>query len=328
MTLDELYRVLRSNHVQAQGIVDTLQEPLVVLDKDLLVVNANPAFLRLFRVAREDTFGRSLFDLGDGQWDIPNLRALLAEVVPKAAAVVGFEVKHAFPTIGTRTMLVSARQLAHPDHNSTQMLVVFEDVTERQKQDNAKDILVAETRHRMKNLLAMIRAVATQTKTTNRTAEEYRDAFMGRFEAVIGAQELINTNGSVADLAALLDTTLRPIAGQRAVLAPSPPVSLSQHQIVPVSMIVHELATNALKYGALSSANGSVRVYWKTEQREAQTYLLLQWREEGGPPVTPPDRTGFGTKLINYNCRAEGGDAVFDYTPTGLQAQIMLAIAQ
>ena len=66
MTLDELYRLLRSNHVQAQGIVDTLQEPLVVLDKEFLVVNANPAFFRLFKAEREDTLGRSLFDLGDG----------------------------------------------------------------------------------------------------------------------------------------------------------------------------------------------------------------------------------------------------------------------
>jgi PAS domain-containing protein len=105
--------------VQTQGIVDTLQEPLVVLDRSMVVVAANPAFYKAFGAERERTIGQSLFDLGDGQWDITDLRKLLADVLPKAAAIIGYQVDHDFPNIGPRSMIVTARQLSHPDHNST-----------------------------------------------------------------------------------------------------------------------------------------------------------------------------------------------------------------
>ncbi len=326
MTLEELYRVLHGSHVQAQGIVDTLQEPLVVLDKDMVVVNANPAFLRAFKVDREDTLDRSLFELGNGQWDIPALRKVLSEVVPKAIAIVGYEVEHVFPDLGRRIMRVSARQLSHPDHNSTQMLVVFEDVTEKQKSDAAKDILLAETRHRMKNLMAMVRAVANQTRTRGLTADEYRASFIGRFEAVMTAQEFITAHGADADLAALIDETVRPLAGARYAVSPSVPVRLREFLVMPLSMSLHELATNAMKYGALSNGTGLIQIDWKTEHRDGATHLIMHWREEGGPTVKTPERQGFGTKLVSYNCKAEGGDASFTFDPSGLRAELRVPL--
>ncbi len=234
VTLEELYRLLRSSHVQAQGIVNTLQEPLVVLDRACTVVNANPAFFRTFQTERDSTLGECLFDLGNGQWDIPELRELLADVVPKAAAIIGYEVTHDFPQIGRRTMLVTARRIFHPDETSNQMLVVFEDVTARRKSDADKDVLLAETRHRMKNLLAILRAVANHTEAEGRSAEEYREIFLGRFEAVINAQTFI-ADGT-ADLAGLIEQMLQPIAGTRAELAAGPSVRLAQHQVLPISM--------------------------------------------------------------------------------------------
>lgn len=324
MTLEELYRVLRSSHVQSQGIVDTLQEPLVVLDKSMAVINANPSFYHQFDTDRESTLGQSLFELGNGQWDIPELRRLLSEVVPKAAAIVGYRVEHSFPDLGPRTMLVSARTLSHPDNNSTQMLVVFSDVTEQQKADTARDMLVAETRHRMKNLMAMLRAVAHQTEAKGRTGEEYRDIFMGRFAAVLTAQEFINFDDSGAGLEDIVSKSLEPLAGRRAVVDKGPKIRLSQYQVTPLTMILHELATNAMKYGALSNDTGLVHVSWSTEQRDGQNYLQVNWREEGGPAVTPPARRGFGTELIEFSAKADGGNAVIDFQPAGLHVQLNL----
>jgi two-component sensor histidine kinase len=324
MTLEELYRLLRGSHVQAQGIVDTLQEPLVVLDKDLVVVNANPAFLRTFRVERDQTLGRTLFDLGNGQWDIAELKRLLAEVVPKSAAIVGYQVEHSFPDLGQRTMRVSARQLVHPDDNSTQMLVVFDDVTDQLKADAAKDILLAETKHRMKNLMAMVRSVANQTKSEGITADEYRRNFMGRFEAVMSAQDFLTSHGNNADLRALIDQSVKPLAGERAVLADSAPLRLSEHLVMPVSLALHELATNAMKYGALSTDTGTINIEWRTEPRDRVTHLVVNWREQGGPPVSEPLHQGFGTRLISYNCKAEGGDAHFIFDPAGLRVELRL----
>ena len=326
MTLEELYRLLRGSHVQTQGIVDTLQEALVVLDKDLCVVNANPAFLRTFRVDRENTLGSSLFDLGNGQWDIAELRKLLSDVLPKATAVVGYQVEHDFPDLGRRAMRVSARQLVHPDDNSTQMLVVFDDVTERLKADAAKDILLAETRHRMKNLMAMVRAVANQTKTRGVTADQYRRDFMGRFEAVMKAQDFITSHGSNAELGMLVDESVKPLAGDRLVLRSTRPVQLGEHLSMPISMALHELATNAMKYGALSTAAGTITIDWSTEPQDGEAHLILHCREEGGPPVSHPDHLGFGTKLINFNCKAEGGDANFSFDPAGLRVELRLPL--
>ena len=92
MNLEDLYRLLRSEHVQAQGIIDTLEEPLLVVDQAGCVLTGNRGFFETFRVGRDDTVGRSLFALGGGQWDIPELRRLVGEIIPKSAAIIGYQV--------------------------------------------------------------------------------------------------------------------------------------------------------------------------------------------------------------------------------------------
>ena len=197
MMLEDLYRLLRSGHIQAQGVVDTMTQPIVVLDQNLCVSTANNAFLRTFKVERDDVFGRPFFDLGNGRWDIPELRELIANVVPKAHAVVGYEVKHEFASIGERTFLVDARRLVHPDDNSTSMLVLFDDVTERQRRDLEKDMILSETRHRMRNLFAVVRSLAMRIKVDGLTAADYRDRFLSRLQGTLSAQEVAASSEAV-----------------------------------------------------------------------------------------------------------------------------------
>jgi PAS domain-containing protein len=92
MNLEDIYRLLRGEHVQAQGIVDTVQSPLLVLDQDCCILNASRSFFETFKVNRDETIGHSLFKLGNGQWDMPELRLLLRDVVPKSVVVEGYEV--------------------------------------------------------------------------------------------------------------------------------------------------------------------------------------------------------------------------------------------
>ena len=110
----------------AQAIVDTVREPLLVLNKDLRVVTASRSFYLTFRVCRQDTQGQLLYELGDSQWDIPGLRALLEKIAPDHAALEEYEVEHEFPEIGRRIMLLNARNVFYGGNNHSTILLAFE----------------------------------------------------------------------------------------------------------------------------------------------------------------------------------------------------------
>jgi PAS domain-containing protein len=132
----------------AQAIVDTVREPLLVLDQDLRVLAASRSFYLTFKVARPDTQGRLLYALGDGQWDIPKLRLLLEKIVPEQGVMEDYEVEHAFPDIGKRTMLLNARKVFYEENPHTTLLLGIEDVTERRALEREREDLL-----RQKDLL-------------------------------------------------------------------------------------------------------------------------------------------------------------------------------
>src|SRR6202167_1820924 len=151
----------------AQAIVDTIHEPAVVLNKDLRVIAASRSFYSAFKVSPEETQGRLLYALGDGQWDIPKLRVLLEKIIPERGVMEGYEVEHEFPGLGHRTMRLNARQVFYEGGVGTTILLGMEDVTERrvlerekdewlQKKDTLlreKDTLLEELQHRIANSL-------------------------------------------------------------------------------------------------------------------------------------------------------------------------------
>jgi PAS domain S-box-containing protein len=327
MNLEDLYRLLRVGHVQSQGVVDTLREPLLVLDQTLNVLNGNIAFFETFGVTKDETLGACLFDLGDGQWDIPELRKLLAEVIPKSIAVTGYEVRHDFPGLGRRTMLVSARRMVHPESPSTTLLVIFEDVTERRRVEAEKDILLAETRHRMKNLLATVRAIATHTETEGATAAEYRDAFLGRFQALMDAQDLV-LSGAPAGFGDVIRCSADMVGVDGAFVCRGPPVTVAPAQVLPLRFIVHELTTNAIKHGALSTPGGVVTVEWTVTAAAGEPGVLqIEWREDNGPPAMPPVRTGFGSRLIEFSLKEDlHGTGELRFPPEGFRCLISVPL--
>lgn len=329
MNLEDLYRLMRNEHVRAQGIVDTVPDPLLVLDRSLCIENASRAFYETFKVSRDETIGRCLYELGDGQWDIPELRRLLEDVIPKSTAVVDYEVAHDFPGIGRRTMLVSAHRLFHADNISRTLLLSIVDATVRRKREAEKDLLFRELRHRMKNLLTMVQAMARQTSAEGRSGQEYRDAFLGRFNALMRAHDLAFSEQDETGLHELVKRTLEPYAANptAVVIEPGPGVALASEQILPFSLILHELATNAVKHGALSAPEGQIRIRWNVEQASGR-HLRLWWQERGGPPVRPPASRGFGTRLIEFAATSElGGQAELNFAPDGLMVEIVAPLA-
>jgi PAS domain-containing protein len=117
--------------VLAHAIVDTVREPLVVLDQDLRVVAASQSFYLTFKVTPEHTLGKLLYDLVDGQWDIPRLRVLLGKILPEQGAMENYDVEHDFPGIGRRTMLLNARKVFYEAGSHSTILLGIEDITEK-----------------------------------------------------------------------------------------------------------------------------------------------------------------------------------------------------
>jgi hypothetical protein len=126
----------------AQGIVDTVREPVLVLDSDLRVIAASRSFYSAFEVKPDDTQGRLLYALGDGQWDIPKLRVLLEKIIPEKGVMEGYEVEHHFPGIGNRTMRLNARQVFYSEGANTTILLGMEDITDRRILELEKDALL------------------------------------------------------------------------------------------------------------------------------------------------------------------------------------------
>jgi two-component system CheB/CheR fusion protein len=153
---DVAAEALREARRYAESIVDTVREPLVVLDEDAQVISANESFYNVFRVAKEQTEGRSLYELGHGEWNIPRLRTLLGEVLPQQHVLNDFEVTHAFESIGMRTMLLNARVLRRGGERPDLILLAIEDVTRRNSDHEA--LRANELRQRMEEQVRLRQA--------------------------------------------------------------------------------------------------------------------------------------------------------------------------
>jgi two-component system CheB/CheR fusion protein len=127
MTFVDIHEQMKAQYVEE--ILDTVRESLLVLGEDLLVKRANKSFYRTFEVHPKETEGRRIYDLGNGQWDIPELRKLLEKIIPKDSAFEGFEVEHEFPKVGRKKMLLNARRMKRREGRPGSILLAIEDIT-------------------------------------------------------------------------------------------------------------------------------------------------------------------------------------------------------
>lgn len=201
------------------------------------------------------------------------------------------------------------------------------DITERKKSELHLRLLVNELNHRVKNTLATIQAIAVQTFHAARSLPQAQEAFSARIVALAEAHDILtreNWEGAeLSDVLARLETLH---GGTGRFVASGPPVRLSPRLALSLSMALHELATNAVKYGALSIPAGHVRVSWTVTSPQddgERARLVLTWREFDGPPVSPPSRRGFGSRLIERGLAAElSGEAHIDFRPDGVVCRI------
>jgi two-component system, chemotaxis family, CheB/CheR fusion protein len=198
---------------------------------------------------------------------------------------------------------------------------IIRDMTERRLADEHRAILVGELNHRAKNSLAMVRAIASQTLGNALSLADAQLAFESRLGALARGHDLLTLgNWAGTDLASVVKATVEPHGGgENRFHIEGPFVPLTPAMALTFTMALHELCTNAAKYGALLTANGHVSIVWHVTGTDAQNRLRLLWTEQGGPPVTPSMHKGFGSRLIERALAMElSGDVSINYEPSGV----------
>ncbi len=205
---------------------------------------------------------------------------------------------------------------------------VVQDITERKDAERRQKLLVDELNHRVKNTLATVQSLAAQTSRSAASPKDFSSAFEGRLIALSKAHDqLTRRHWENAELRGLLSGSLAPHAAavpERIVLR-GEDIVLRPRAVLTLAMMVHELTTNAAKYGALSVPGGSVEICWQPVVEDGRKHLRIDWIESSGPPVSAPKRRSFGSRLIEGSIAAElGGIAKLDYPPEGLRCEILI----
>ena len=440
---------------QADAVIRTTPDPLLVLGADLHVRSANEGFYRTFGLVPADAVGRSIFDLDRGAWNIPKLRELLEEILPRNSFFDDFEVMHNFDRLGRRTMLLNARTLNDRSGQPAQILLGIRDLTnvvafqaemrrsemryrrlfeaardgvlildcdtrkivdanpfiaellgytrqelcgkelfeigllkdraanaaafhtllaegrirydnlplratdgairevefvssvyqedgERIIQCNIRDIgerreaeehqlfLMAELDHRVRNTLSGVMAIARQTVRHSASLQDFRKSFEARLMALSNTHRLLTiSRWRSASLLDIMQTELAPFAreGRQPFAIAGAELRLNPKQALAMSLGIHELATNAAKYGALGAPNGVVEVSWEVERSGDQSYVNFRWVETGGPRVELPGHKGFGSTLLEHGLKAElDAEVLVDYQPDGLRCRLRIPL--
>ena len=434
------------SRIYAQTIVETMRHPLLILDDSLNVVSANLAFQALFQVSAAETTGVSVYDLGNGQWDFPKLRELLADVLPRNQQFNDIEIEHDFKILGHRCMMVNGRKLAreggraslillsieditqrkHAEGTASQLAAIVEssndaitsvdvhgiatswnpgavalfgyepdevmgksldflhwpdssepeidslehfrlgggtrrheaqkrrrdgspvwvslttsplrnasgalsgastiarDISERRLTEEHREILVSELNHRVKNSLAIVCAVASQTLVGNAALPVARDAFLARLMSMARAHDLlVHGNWAGTDLTSVINATVKPHEAANRFQVSGPYVGLKPSAALTFSLAIHELCTNAIKYGALSVPEGQVEMTWSIEGAGAGAHLVWTWVETGGPRVAKPVHRGFGSSLVERVLATDmEGSVKITFEPAGLKCTL------
>ena len=211
-----------------------------------------------------------------------------------------------------------------PDRKAVAIVGASRDLTDRKRAEELQRLLLDELGHRIKNTLARVQAVADQTLKGAQDLPSAREALNRRICSMAGAHDLLTSrNWSGADLSDVVARALDGFNSTRLGVSGSR-VELSERQTLAFSMALHELVTNATKYGALSNSVGTVTIGWNVEGES----LRFRWTESGGPPVTPPGTLGFGSRLLERVVVSDlRGNVEFDYNPEGLRCSINAPLA-
>ncbi|HYC01883.1 MAG TPA: HWE histidine kinase domain-containing protein [Azospirillaceae bacterium] len=312
---------LRDQQRQLRLVADSVPMLISYIGADLRYRFANRNYEHWMRVRPEEMVGRPVAEIV-GDEALAKIRPYIATVLTGRA--VEFESWIDYPD-GVRRYVHAAYVPHLAEDGAVQgFFATVSDLTGRRRGEERQHLLAREVDHRAKNLLAVVQSVIRLTKAP--TYEAFVATLEGRVTALARAHTLLAANRwDGADLRSVVLNELAPYAAEDgdAIRLEGPAVTLRPDATQPVAMAIHELATNAAKYGCLSAAAGRLRVSWS--RREADDALRLVWTETGGPAVSHPARVGFGSTLLDASIRRQmQGDVRLDWRPSGLVVELVI----
>ncbi|QFU17250.1 sensor histidine kinase [Microvirga thermotolerans] len=294
-------------------------------------VDWDPALVRLFGLAPAEAPRRR----GDFRRHVhPEDQELISRSMTEAVETgntADYEFRAIHPDGTVRWMYARSRVMRDSKGQPTLMIGACLDITERKRAQERQALLVQELNHRVKNTLSVVQSLALHTRRGSGDPETYHRTFEARLLALSATHNILTRElWESASLEDILDAEMIPFGGldQNRVRASGEPVRLKPQQALCFGLALHELATNAAKYGALSVPHGRLDISWRAEPDEAgRTRLAVDWVERDGPPVEPPRRLGFGSRLIERSIRDElDGLLEMRFAPEGLRCFMSLPL--
>jgi PAS domain S-box-containing protein len=321
---------LRDSEDRMRAIVNTVVDGIITIDDKGTVENLNPAAGRIFGYRSEDVVGRNIRMLMPEPYRREHDGYLSNYLTTGQAKIIGLGREVAgqrkdgsiFPIeLAVSEMTVTGRRM---------FTGVVRDITERKRAEERQRLLVAELDHRVKNVLVRVAAIATETRESSRSMDDFVRTLGGRLQSMAAAHSMLSKGRwHGVGIADLIRDQLAPYATGANATIQGPNIMLAAATTQAVAMVIHELATNAVKFGALSAPGGRVSIGWSAPSGgNGSAGLTVEWRETSGPPVTKPTELGFGTNLIEELIAHElGGMVDLAFEPGGVCCRMKLPLA-
>ena len=307
------------------AVVASSEDAVIGVNLEGKITHWNDGATRLYKYEPREMIGQPIVSIIP-----PELYAQETEILDKlkqGERVKNYETERVSKDGRRVSISLSASSLRDEKGHIIGMTKVGRDITERKQAEQLQQLLLNELNHRVKNTLATVQAIAHQTVRSAKSPGDFAAGFTARLQALSKAHNLLTQSSwQGADLLSLIREQL---LDERVSYA-GPSVVLNPQVALHLSMVLHELGTNARKYGSLSVPRGSVSVKWSVQATWAgdDSTLLLKWQERDGPSVAAPSKQGFGTTLIQQSIQAHGGDIVIIYGPDGVSCEMKLPLSQ
>jgi PAS domain S-box-containing protein len=311
-----------------EALISATPDLVYAFDRDYRFIFANRALLAMWGRNLEDSVGKRLIEVGYEPWHAEMHEREIEQVIATKEGIRG-EVGFPHATLGWRTYDYIFMPMFNAAGDVEAIAGTTRDITDIKRAENHLQLLVNELNHRVKNTLATIQSIASQTFRGEAATPEARAAFEGRLIALSDVHTVLTrTNWEGANIGEIAARALAPFVDGNAPdrLTIAGPEQLLRPQLsLATAMALHELASNAVKYGAWSVSQGSVDIGWL----RIGNRLRLDWRERHGPAVVPPTRRGFGTRLLQQGlARDLNGEVTLDFSEGGLVCTIQMTIAE